>query len=168
MQYTKITHPFHEVLSKCHILFMHEWRVNSNKQMVTFVKISPYENFGNWWFTILDHKKPVLAKINLLKVFWSTFHVLINSNYVILETIRNEKKTVKTTKTIINTLFHFSTRSIILESLFLNTCCLGLKTVNKQVIFIFFWLSTKVLVKSRFANQIVSSYLKILKLSNWH
>ena len=168
MQYTKITHPFHEVLSKCHILFMHEWRVNSNKQMVRFVKISPYENFGNWWFTILDHKKPVLAKINLLKVFWNTFHILINSKLCNTGDYSQWKKTVKTTKTIINTLFHFSTRSIILESLFLNTCCLGLKTVNKQVIFTFFWLSTEVLVKSRFANQSVSSYLKILKLSNWH
>ena len=42
-----------------------------------------------------------------------------------------KKKTVKKTKATINTLFPFCPRSIILESLFLNTCCLGPKTVNK-------------------------------------
>ena len=125
-----------------------------------------------FWKLVIHDIKPwenqSLQKVIYLRCFETLSIFLSTQNYVILETIHNEKKTVKTTKTIINTLFHFSTRSIILESLFLNTCCLGLKTVNKQVIFTFFWLSTEVLVKSRFANQSVSSYLKILKLSNWH
>ena len=47
------------------------------------------------------------------------------------------KKNVKKTKTTINTLFPLCRRSVILESLFLNTCFLGLKAVKKQVIFIF-------------------------------
>ena len=38
-----------------------------------------------------------------------------------------KKKTVKKTKTTTNTLFPYCPRSIILESLFLNTCCLGQK-----------------------------------------
>ena len=76
------------------------------------------------------------------------------------------KKTVKTTKTTINSLFPFCRRSIILELLFLNACCLGLKTVNIQVIYISLRLSRKVLVESKFDIQSFSSYLKILKLSN--
>ena len=51
------------------------------------------------------------------------------------------------TKTI-NTLFPLCPR-IILESLFLNMCCLAPKTVNKQTIFIFLWISTEVLVVSK-------------------
>ena len=105
---------------------------------------------------------------NLLKVFWNTFHILINSKLCNTGDYSLWKKTVKKTETTINTLFPFCPRSIILESLFLNTCCWGPKTVNKQVIFIFLWLSTKVLVESKFANQSVSSYLKISKLSNWY
>ena len=38
---------------------------------------------------------------------------------------------------------------------------------NRSYLF-FLWFSTKVLVESRFANQSVYSYFKILKLSNWH
>ena len=48
-----------------------------------------------------------------------------------------KKKTVKKTKSTINTMFPFCPRSVILESLFLNTCLLGPKTVNEQVLFIF-------------------------------
>ena len=48
-----------------------------------------------------------------------------------------KKKTIKKTKTTINTMFPFCPRSVILESLFLNTCFLGPKTVNEQVLFIF-------------------------------
>ena len=69
-------------------------------------------------------RKPVIAKINLFKLF-PIF--LSTQNYFILETIHNEKKTVKKTKTATNTLFPYCPRSIILESLFLNTCCLGQK-----------------------------------------
>ena len=65
----------------------------------------------------------------------------------------NEKKTVKKTKTTINTLFLLYLRSIILESLFLNTYCPGPKTVKKQVVLIFydfhrrFWLNLDLLTK---------------------
>ena len=41
------------------------------------------------------------------------------------------KKNVKKTKTTINTVFPLCRRSVILESLFLNTCFLGLKAVKK-------------------------------------
>ena len=164
MQYTKITYPFYVVLSKCHILFMHEWRVNSNKQI--------YENQPIWkfWKFVIHGIKPRVnqssQKLIYLKYFERLSIFLWAQNYLVLETIHNEKKAVKKTKATTNTLFPFCPGSIILESLFLNTCYLGLKTVNKQVILIFLWL--KVLVESRFSNQSVPSYLKILKLSNWH
>ena len=73
-------------------------------------------------------------------------------------------KPVKKTKTSINTLLPFFPRSIILKSLFLNMCCLGSKTVNKQVILIFLWLSTKVLVGSKFANHSVLNFFKNVKV----
>ena len=44
-----------------------------------------------------------------------------------------KKELLQKTKTTINILFPF----FILESLFLNTCYLGPKTLKKQVIFIF-------------------------------
>ena len=70
-----------------------------------------------------------------------------------METIHNEKKTVKKTKTTINTLRAFCSRSIILESFFLNTCGLGPKTVNSRL-YLFsydfqrkFWLNLNLLTK---------------------
>ena len=84
-------HPFHELLSKCHILFMHEGRIDSTKQMGRFAKINPYENFGNWWFTILNHEKLILAKINLLKVFETLSIFLSTQNYVILRLFTMKK-----------------------------------------------------------------------------
>ena len=106
-------------------------------------------------------------KLIYLRYFETLSIFLSTQNYVNWRLfIMKKKKAIKKTKTTINTLFPFCSRSIILESLFLNTCCLGPKNVNKQVKFIFLWLSIKVLVESKFANHSVSSYLKILKLSN--
>ena len=62
-------------------------------------------------------------KLIYLKYFERLSIFLSAQNYLVLETIHNEKKTVKKTKATINTLFPFCPRSIILESLFLNTCC---------------------------------------------
>ena len=77
-------------------------------------------------------------KFIYLRYFETVSIFLSTQNYLILETIHNEKKkTVKKTKTTINTMFPFCPRSVILESLFLNTCFLGPKTVNEQVLFIF-------------------------------
>ena len=130
MQFSKITHPFHEVLSKRHILFMHEWRVNSNKQMVRLAKITPYEHLWNWWFK--SPRKSILSKVNLLKVFWNTFHTPINSKLCNTGDHSQWKKTVKKTKTTINTLLPLCPRWIILESLFLKTSFLGPKTAKNQ------------------------------------
>ena len=80
-----------------------------------------------------------LQKLIYLRYFETLPIFLSTQNYLILETIHNEKKkkTVKKTKSTINTMFPFCPRSVILESLFLNTCFLGPKTVNEQVLFIF-------------------------------
>ena len=78
--------------------------------MVRFGKINPYENFGSWWFTILNNEKKYFETLAILQ---STRH------YVIQETTHNEKKLLKRlelllmqwsalkTKTTINTSFYY-------------------------------------------------------------
>ena len=96
--------------------------------MVRFAKTNPYQKF--WKFVIHDIKPRAnqsSQKLIYLRYFETLSTFFSTQNYLILETIHNEKKTVKKTKTTINTLFSFCPRSITLESLFLNTCCLGLE-----------------------------------------
>ena len=145
MQYSKITYPFHDVLSKCHILFRHEWRVHSNKQMVRFAKTNPYQKF--WKFVIHDIKPRAnqsSQKLIYLRYFETLSTFFSTQNYLILETIHNEKKTVKKTMPKIN---HF--RIIIFKYMLPRSRKLW---INRSYLFSYdfqrkFWLNLSLLTK---------------------
>ena len=74
MQYSKITYPFHDRFSNCHILFMHEWRVHSNKKMVRFAKINSYQNLKLVIHDIKPQANQSSQKLIYLRYFdWRLF-----------------------------------------------------------------------------------------------